>query len=192
MGMTSLSIVLTVFVLQLHHVGPHQRGVPKWLQIISHDILASILCLRPRVNPFVYRSIRRPGVCLSSYIDSLDTHNCNGVVVGRPNHVNNTSQAMSPTPTTQVHYQFDNAYNNRISDSEVEESQDNITTSLKLLVEKQEFEERHQDIVNEWRFVALVMDRFLFWLFLFAAVISSIIILVFMPMNKPTHIRSKD
>jgi len=65
------------------------------------------------------------------------------------------------------------------------ETQDKITNSLKLLVEKQDLEERHQDIVNEWRFVALIMDRFLFWLFLFAAVFSSIIILVVMPMNKP-------
>lgn len=182
MGMTSLSIVLTVFVLQLHHVGPHQRGVPRWLQILSHDILASILCLRPRVNPFIYHSARKSEVCLSSYIDSLDTNNCNGLV-NRTNHVTNTSQV---TPTQQVHYQFENSYNNRLSDVEIEESQDKITASLKLLVEKQDLEDRHQDIVNEWRFVALIMDRFLFWLFLLAAVMSSIIILVVMPMRKPS------
>ncbi|XP_053406202.1 neuronal acetylcholine receptor subunit alpha-2-like isoform X1 [Mercenaria mercenaria] len=186
MGMTSLSIVLTVFVLQLHHVGPHQRGVPKWLQILSHDILASILCLRPRVNPFIYHSARKSDTCLSSYIDSLDSTNCNGIVVNKQNHVNNTSQVTSTTPTQQVHYQFENSYNNRISDAEMDETQDKITASLKLLVEKQDLEERHQDIVNEWRFVALIMDRFLFWLFLLAAVMSSVIILVVMPMNKPS------
>lgn len=182
MGMTSLSIILTVFVLQLHHVGPHQRGVPRWLQIFSHDILARVMCLRPKVNPFIYLSDRKGEMCLSSYIDTLDTNNCNGVNVNRINHAPNTSEM-----TSEVHYKFDNTFNNRVSDTlgVPEETQDRITNSLKVLVEKQDLEERYQDIVNEWRFVALVMDRFLFWLFLLAAVMSSVVILIIMPFNKP-------
>jgi hypothetical protein len=89
--------------------------------------------------------------------------------------------------TSEVHYKFDNTFNNRVSDTlgVPEESQDRITNSLKVLVEKQDLEERYQDIVNEWRFVAMVMDRFLFWLFLLAAVMSSVVILIIMPFNKP-------
>ena len=185
MGMTSLSIILTVFVLQLHHVGPHQRGVPRWLQILSHDILASILCIRPRVNPFVYSSLRKGDVCLSTYIDSLETNSCNGNVTNRSNHVGyqvNASQVTSQV-TPQLPYRYD--HREKIIETEADDTQDRITNSLKFLVAKQDSEERHQDIVNEWRFVASVMDRFLFWIFLLAAVMSSIIILVIMPFNKP-------
>jgi len=32
MGMTSLSIILTVFVLQLHHGSPGRRPPPAWLR----------------------------------------------------------------------------------------------------------------------------------------------------------------
>lgn len=60
-----------------------------------------------------------------------------------------------------------------------------ITNHLKLLVEKQDYEENHQGIVHEWQFVAHVMDRVLFWIFLFAAVLSSILILVVQPLMKP-------
>ena len=184
MGMTSLSIILTVFVLQLHHVGPHQRGVPRWLQIFSYDILASVLCLRPKVHPFQYHAVKTHinNISFSPYVDSLDSNNCNGVIIHR---TTNHTQALNSNNTSHVQHPYDSHFNGTLSDTEMAETQDKITNSLKLLVEKQDLEERHQDIVNEWRFVALIMDRFLFWLFLFAAVFSSIIILVVMPMNKP-------
>lgn len=182
MGMTSLSIILTVFVLQLHYVGPHQRRVPKWLQILSHDILARLLCLRPRVNPFLFTSIHHTDPCLSSYLDTLEQTNCNGVVIQKSNHV--ASSHNSPRMNTTFHHDA-LSHERLLAESTVDETQDKITNSLKVLVAKQDLEERHQDVVNEWRFVAGVMDRFLFFVFLLAAFLSSIVILVIKPMEKP-------
>lgn len=45
MGMTSLSIILTVFVLQIHHVGPHKKRVPSWMRTLVFDLLARLLCM---------------------------------------------------------------------------------------------------------------------------------------------------
>lgn len=47
---------------------------------------------------------------------------------------------------------------------------------------------RYQELVAEWQFVAHVMDRVLFWLFLFVAVVSSLAILVIKPLFKPAAI----
>ncbi|GFO05211.1 neuronal acetylcholine receptor subunit alpha-10 [Plakobranchus ocellatus] len=55
MGMTSLSIILTVFVLQLHHVGPHKRPVPRWLRTIICDMLARLVCMSRESQPFSTR-----------------------------------------------------------------------------------------------------------------------------------------
>ena len=66
-----------------------------------------------------------------------------------------------------------------------DEMQDKITNSLKVLVAKQDLEERHKDAVTEWRFVASIMDRFLFCLFLLAAIVSYIVTLILKPMQKP-------
>ena len=183
MGMTSLSIILTVFVLQLHYVGPHQRRVPKWLKILSYDILARVLCLRPKVNPFLFTSIHHTDPCLSSYIDTLEQNQCNGVVIQKPNHV--TTPHHVTGHSNHSGYQHDSMSHERLLELNVDETQDKITNSLKVLVAKQDMEERHQDVVNEWRFVAGVMDRFLFWVFLLAAVLSSLVILVIKPMEKP-------
>ncbi|KAL3865419.1 hypothetical protein ACJMK2_042809 [Sinanodonta woodiana] len=165
MGMTSLSIILTVFVLQLHHVGPHQRGVPRWLRILSYDIMSNLLCMRPKVNPFMftYNRVRRDEMTMSSFADTYvdNVSNCNGAVTQSNQHMQHE----------------------KILD--IDETQEKITNHLKHLVSKQDYEEHHQDIVNEWRFVATIMDRFLFWIFLLASVLSSIVILVIVPMRKP-------
>ena len=46
MAMTSLSIVLTVFVLQLHHVGPNTKPVPRWIRAVVISVISRIICMR--------------------------------------------------------------------------------------------------------------------------------------------------
>ncbi|XP_052796704.1 neuronal acetylcholine receptor subunit alpha-10-like isoform X2 [Mya arenaria] len=194
MGMTSLSIILTVFVLQLHHVGPHQKGVPRWLQVLSYDILSSMLCMRPRLNPFIYRTSHQHDHTFQ-YTEPVELvsqpYRTNGVITHKTaNRAQtvpiNQNHVTSPVTQNVLHNnQFENHFNATMVAPDGEGTQNRITSSLKILMEKQDIEERHQDIVNEWRFVALIMDRVLFWLFLFAAVISSIVILIIMPMRKP-------
>ena len=40
MAVTSVSVILTVFVLKLHHCGPHQAEVPPWIRKWILDYLA--------------------------------------------------------------------------------------------------------------------------------------------------------
>ena len=49
----------------------------------------------------------------------------------------------------------------------------------------EDIELQYEDMIGEWRLVAHVVDRFLFWIFLFATSGSSLFILVIMPMTKP-------
>jgi len=61
MGMTSLSIILTVFVLQLHHVSPRQRPAPHWLHCLMIRYVAPALCMRTHVTD--YYACERPSTC---------------------------------------------------------------------------------------------------------------------------------
>ena len=171
--MTSLSIILTVFVLQIHHVGPHQRAVPRWLRFLCVRILAQMMCMKVPKLPHVYRNyFHNDEVCLTSFVDSVETGSgttCNGNI-----HQNSTNtQALK------------NYKNEMYNDVERDATHQKITNHLKVLVEKQDYEENHQTIVHEWQFVAHVMDRILFWIFLFAAIMSSLVILVVQPLRKP-------
>lgn len=176
MAMTSLSIVLTVFVLQLHHVGPNTKPVPVWIRKVVIGVIARAICMTSHLQGYyAYRepNSKKDEMCLTSFIDNLDikdSNNCNG----RLNQ-------------TQLQYGLDNrAMGDNNRDRNV--NYDKISRHLKILVSKHDGEDEFQDIINEWRLVAHIMDRFLFWLFLIGSFLSSISILVFKPMTKPTDL----
>ena len=55
---------------------------------------------------------------------------------------------------------------------------------LKHLMEKQKHEEERNEIVNEWKLMALIMDRLLFWLFAFFTILSTVMCLIIIPFLK--------
>ena len=63
MGMTSLSIVLTVFVLQLHHVTQRRRPAPAWLHCLMIRYVARALCMATHVTD--YYACAQPSTCNS-------------------------------------------------------------------------------------------------------------------------------
>ncbi|CAH8599721.1 unnamed protein product [Schistosoma intercalatum] len=67
-----------------------------------------------------------------------------------------------------------------------EKQQKIIEIYLSNLYYKQYHEQSIIDIINEWRILAVIVDRMLFWLFLFVAMIATIVILLIMPLFKPT------
>lgn len=46
MALTSMSVIMTVFVLNLHHRGPNKHAVPFWLKDILINKLSPYLCLQ--------------------------------------------------------------------------------------------------------------------------------------------------
>ncbi len=173
MAMTSLSIVLTVFVLQLHHVGPNTKPVPVWIKKIVIGVIARILCMTAHIARYYNikyddKPERKDEMMLTSFMSHIDikeSNNCNG----RLNQ--NTLQLRD----------------SMIEPVERNVSYDKISRHLKILVSKHDGEDEYQDIINEWRLVAHIMDRFLFWLFFISSFVSSLSILVFQPMMKPTY-----
>jgi hypothetical protein len=55
---------------------------------------------------------------------------------------------------------------------------------LKHLINKQKLEEDRNEIINEWKLMALIMDRLLFWLFSSFTVLSTLICLILIPFLK--------
>lgn len=55
---------------------------------------------------------------------------------------------------------------------------------LKHLIDRQKNEEDRSEIVNEWKLMALIMDRLLFWLFTALTLLSTIFCLIIIPWLK--------
>ena len=55
---------------------------------------------------------------------------------------------------------------------------------LKYLISKQKHEEDRNEVISEWKLMALIMDRLLFWLFTFFTVLSTVLCLIIIPFLK--------
>ena len=225
MAMTSLSIVLTVFVLQLHHVSPNTKPVPTWVRKLVIGVIARVIFMNSHLELYNKHLVERAErakqkVNLSSMLssaeapgppryetsyhisDTPDSNNCNGRLGFNNRGTSNNGGHSSGSPATggdrgfrQFTSGVSNVRSNRYqryhpasSDTDSDNRNvgyDKVSSHLKVMVSQNEQEDEFQDIVHDWRLVAQIMDRFLFWLFLIGSTLSSLTILVFKPMEKP-------
>ncbi|CAF3356497.1 unnamed protein product [Rotaria sp. Silwood1] len=57
---------------------------------------------------------------------------------------------------------------------------------LKYVINKQKLEEDRNETINEWKLMALIMDRLLFWLFTMFTILSTVLCLIIIPLLKNT------
>ena len=69
------------------------------------------------------------------------------------------------------------------SDSIIQKTTSEILKYLKYLVAKSDDTDAEEDIISEWKQVALVVDRLMFWTFLLITIVSTLVILVFVPVS---------
>lgn len=56
--------------------------------------------------------------------------------------------------------------------------------ALKILLSRQESQDADKKRLNEWRVIAIAVDRILFWIFFFVTTVSSLVFLVILPVVK--------
>ncbi|RUS75096.1 hypothetical protein EGW08_017150 [Elysia chlorotica] len=177
MGMTSMSIILTVFVLQLHHVGPHKRPVPGWLNTLVVGVFSRLVCI-PGEHDACYSPLISHSQCTLLCPSSSQTAHSSAT---RPRNCDQGQQDMS---ADSFHFSqgqgttLQNSPKPRLSFMQAGMMCQSGCMEGPAL-------EHYQQLVLEWQFVAHVMDRLLFWLFLALAIVCSLAILVIKPLFKP-------
>ena len=221
MAMTSLSIMLTVFVLQLHHAGPHQKAVPAWMRSLVIGAIARVLCMRSHL-PSYYGHAQDPEVedievsttmmteqayRFGSTDAEFDAEQCrrgfrsNGRLVA----AGGTAELSMSLSASVDALQSMNTAGVDVEERRLKSCMDCyrwggglsarralrqrggvVPRQMKICVTKYDKRKEYEEIVNEWRLVAHIVDRLLFWLFLVGSLLSTLTLLVFMPMTKPT------
>lgn len=233
MGMTSLSIILTVFVLQLYHVTPRQRPVPPWLRHFMFQVVAPALRMRDDVEGYrtcaavaIFDATDNGCKSESSVPQQSTRHDDRNFFIDNVSYggllspdVGRQSNGLEHQPATASarhlsddwcgrHHDNRTLYSSACRDDNVKdermlsssglvriaiikvgsascpatasvyEEDDSIASDLKV----------RQTITNEWKLVALIMDRLLFVLFLVISSLSTVGILVIQPLTKPSII----
>ena len=195
MAVTSVSVILTVFVLKLHHCGPHQAEVPTWVRLLVLKYLARFVrcqCLPARKRTSksrLHKDERQKGVRNSP---SENAEICLRLV----NEVNQLNRS----PMFGSFRRQEPARTLDREDDSVEQLNppplsmssigaefkrlalmEEILKYLRVIVAKRDDDDSENEVVSEWRQVAQVMDRVLFYLFLFVTGTATVVVLVFIP-----------
>ena len=204
MAMTSISVILTVGVLKLHHSGPHQTRVPPWMRTLILHGLASLVHCRWRAH-----KPKSKFVCTKEARDGADMclRLVNEVTNGRRSPVFSSPARPAPyTPTTAPSNKHEPRFHHNalgdhghVEDSAVSNKRatprqtdiandirrlnvmEEILRYLQIMVTKKDADDAEMDIMTEWRQVAKVIDRFLFLLFLTVTLSATVIIMVLIP-----------
>lgn len=181
MAITTLSMVLTVFILNLHHIT--DRPVPKWLNRLVLVYLARLLCMcqyQPSSSSALdsddefdktskYRVTPNSlGKAIGSQIGILTSLN------GTLGNNGAVKSANRDSPSSGRNNIFVNRHGVHYSSS-FSYADDNRK-------EKVDPKRQEEEWAREWRHLAEVVDRLFFWLFLSAIVITTL--LLFHPLTK--------
>lgn len=227
--MTSISVIMTVIVLNFHWRAAEKYVVPPWIQKWILGKLAYVMCIDTDFNPRDGEKKLLPPMRLSRHTQAsqddpefalersnmlpLQLFSYNNNVTQENHHhdsdrllgTNSSFQDASLLQRRQM-FASSNRMTNTISIDEAttgnhinrrsknvgvgptvrgrsrDRLQDEIVRALSLLTTRQEVDDNILAVRKQWRQVAQVLDRCLFWIFSVATVSSTFILLVIVPL----------
>jgi len=205
MAVASISVILTVLVLKLHHCAPNQTRVPGWVRTLVLGYLAKVVqctfiskssCLRRRRSTRMYDDVSShdPREVQSKLLNEMETlvMQRNGTRLKTP--AKHTSTLNSDLNGSKVNLELKSYSASETSSlagddsilghTHSDKTMDDILKYLKVLIVKSDAEDAETDVMDEWKQVALVVDRLFFWLFFVITMLSTIIILLIVPSFK--------
>ncbi|CAF3495749.1 unnamed protein product, partial [Rotaria sp. Silwood2] len=94
------------------------------------------------------------------------------VLIPQQSHQSSTLASSSGLTNSRSHY---NLFNSNMY---------LLEKHLKYIINKQKLEEDRNETINEWKLMALIMDRLLFWLFTMFTILSTVLCLIIIPFLK--------
>uniref|UniRef100_A0A8R1Y907 Uncharacterized protein n=1 Tax=Onchocerca volvulus TaxID=6282 RepID=A0A8R1Y907_ONCVO len=177
MLLTSISVIMTVMVLNFYYRGPLDRPVPEWVRML----------VLQKLRHFLKMNLQYP----ISNRDDLFVSN------GQPRKICSREITGLKSPRRSIRNQLEDQLlwwpetefvnvDGRLTARKTKRNIDLQLCSYKILqtfLKRQETNELHQILASEWRQVAYVIDRLLFWIFFVCTVIITVILLVIIPIR---------
>ena len=181
MVMTAFSIVISVIVLDLHHHEP-SSPVPRWLRRLVFGFMARLLCMKTPYGTessslfqIAHGRLRQSHVathqdeCLEDEV--LEANNIAGITAVMRGLYDDLESVMAPKKKKPLF-------------EEILQHLRDITTKMKRNI-------RREQIKEEWKMVAKVIDRFLLIIFLIAIITLTATILYIYP-NLAIHFQKQE
>uniref|UniRef100_A0A915PPN4 Uncharacterized protein n=1 Tax=Setaria digitata TaxID=48799 RepID=A0A915PPN4_9BILA len=170
MLITSISVVMTVMVLNFHHRGPFDRPVPEWVRVLVLQKLRTLLKMHLQ-----YPTSRSGNLLLPN--DQFHKIRSRNIINLKSYHqLEDQLLWLQETEFITVDGCLTTRRTKRSIDLQVR-----LHRILQMLLTRQETNDLYETLAIEWREVARVIDRLLFWVFLACTVVISVILLLIIP-----------
>ena len=174
MAITTLSMVLTVFVLNLHHIS--DRPIPRWVRTLVLVWMARLLCMCSYDPSTAEATAPEEGRKKDKFrVNQNSLGKAIGNQIGLLASLNGTVGVSNSRATNADRARYNNPDRHNVHYS----SQYTYGPEKKSAPDPKRLEE---EWARDWRRLAEVVDRLLFWTFLSATVITTLIL--FHPLTK--------
>ncbi|XP_077996027.1 neuronal acetylcholine receptor subunit beta-4-like [Glandiceps talaboti] len=197
MILVSVSIVITVIVLNIHHRTASTHTMPSWVRVLFIECLPGILYMqRPgkvsRTKGVLREIFIKPrpvnitGCCEPLIIPRTTT---NGVVGHQPIPVllaKMSQEKITPSLREEIEWREKRTKDDR---EEIKDSENSLLPEVLLeavgninfIVNHLKQQDEEDEVSNDWKFVAMVIDRIFLWIFVIVCITGTCSILLASP-----------
>nr|XP_033776821.1 neuronal acetylcholine receptor subunit beta-4 isoform X2 [Geotrypetes seraphini] len=171
MVLVTFSIMTTVCVLNVHHRTPSTHSMPPWVKLIFLQRLPAFLFMkRPKDNT------SRRKLC-NHRKNNLETLHLEPTEIYRnhTNPMNVTCPRNYDMKITDVADKLNGLHDLRLRSSmkvssEIQEAMDGV----KFIADHMKSDDDSQSIIEDWKYVAMVVDRLFLWIFIVVCVLGTV------------------
>ncbi|XP_059169119.1 neuronal acetylcholine receptor subunit alpha-10-like isoform X2 [Physella acuta] len=191
MGITSVSVMLAVLVSNISHCGQYDTPVPKFVRWMT-IILAKLMRRKLNFIKSTTTEIRivtsgppRRTIYRVSNGNHVSSDSGCGLLEYELGESPSNSENINRFPSSRIPpaHAPDRHKGGHTRDDDIE----TILALLKKVLLKEHGKDANEEIKLQWQEAALVLDKFLFYIFFALTITASVVTLVIMPMTKPEN-----
>ncbi|XP_018428187.1 PREDICTED: neuronal acetylcholine receptor subunit alpha-3-like, partial [Nanorana parkeri] len=174
----TLSIVITVFVLNVHYRTPKTHTMPGWVKKIFLDKLPKVMFMaRPcREDRSVLKSLMNVDIFNVNSICSSEIRSCKDQLLcqdsscpcGQRKRLYTSDTVFNLTRGSSLE-SIDNLVPNSLLSLEMREAIENVN----FIAENMRMQNEAKEIQDDWKYVAMVIDRIFLWVFALVCILGT-------------------
>uniref|UniRef100_A0A673BD71 Cholinergic receptor, nicotinic, alpha 4b n=1 Tax=Sphaeramia orbicularis TaxID=375764 RepID=A0A673BD71_9TELE len=155
MVFVTLSIIITVFVLNVHHRSPQTHGMPHWVRRVFLDLVPRVLFMkRPpgtAKQHFLSEKLNQRG--LNSSASSASQLSLPPTLPLGPLHASTQQDTVVPTISPAMQHAIE---------------------GVQYIADHLRAEDADFSVKEDWKYVAMVIDRIFLWMFVLVCILGSV------------------